>query len=370
MTTQAIAAVARIPSGPMAMEEIVIEDPRDDEVLVRIAGVGLCHTDLVFSAYMTIMKPPAVFGHEGSGVVERVGSAVTHVVPGDHVVLTFNSCGHCPTCDAGESAYCHSFGLLNNSGRRPDGSSGLSVNGEPASAHFFGQSSFATHALANARNVVRISKDVPLELMGPLGCGVQTGAGAILKSLACSAGSALLIIGGGAVGLSAVLGAVIAGCKTIIVAEPKAARRALALELGATHVVDPVSDDLQGVISQIVPGGLDYAFDTSGLKDVIAQAVPCMAPHAAIGLVGLTPKLDDALPVPINQIIARGLSIVGIIEGDAEPAQFIPEMIEHYRQGRFAFDKLIATYPLDQINQAIADQHAGKCVKPVMIPPR
>ena len=104
-------------------------------------------------------------------------------------------------------------------------------------------------------------------------------------------------------------------------------------------------------------------------KDVIAQAVPCMAPHSTIGLVGLTPKLDDALPVPINQLIARGLRIVGIIEGDAEPDQFIPEMIEYYLQGRFAFDKLIAKYPLDQINQAIADQHVGKCVKPVMIPP-
>lgn len=369
MTTQAMAAVARIPSGPMAMEEVVIEDPRDDEVLVRIAGVGLCHTDLVFSAYMTIMKPPAIFGHEGSGIVERVGAGVTKVAPGDHVVLTFNSCGHCPTCDAGESAYCHSFGLLNNSGRRPDGTSGIMIGGEPASAHFFGQSSFATHALANARNVVRITKDVPLELMGPLGCGVQTGAGAVLKSLACPEGSTLLVIGGGAVGLSAVLGAVIAGCQTIIVAEPKETRRALALELGATHVVDPISNDLKSVVDNIVPGGLDFAFDTSGLKDVIAQAVPCMAPHSTIGLVGLTPKLDDALPVPINQLIARGLRIVGIIEGDAEPDQFIPEMIEYYLQGRFAFDKLIAKYPLDQINQAIADQHVGKCVKPVMIPP-
>lgn len=368
MSIRAMAAVARVPSGPFAIEPVELEEPRPDEVIVRIAGVGLCHTDLVFAAHMRIMQPPAIFGHEGAGIVERIGANVTKVAPGDHVVLTFNSCGHCPTCDHEEPAYCHSFGILNNSGRRADGSTGVTAGGEPVSAHFFSQSSFATHALANERNVVRIDRDVPLELMGPLGCGVQTGAGAVLNSLRCRAGSALVIAGAGAVGLSAVLGAVVAGCGTIIVTEPRSERRALALELGATHAVDPTSEDLAQAVRRIVPAGLDYGFDTSGIPGVITQLADCLAPHAKLGLVGLTPGLDETLGVQINKIIAMGLTIVGIIEGDAQPDAFIPEMVALYRQGRFPFDKLISTYPLDQINQAIADQHAGKCVKPVMLP--
>ena len=369
MTTQAIAAVARIPGGEFSIEPIEIEAPRDDEVLVRIVGVGLCHTDLVFAAYLRIMTPPAVLGHEGAGIVERVGAGVTKVAPGDHVVLTFNSCGHCPTCERDEPAYCHSFGQLNNSGRRLDGSTGVTVGDESASAHFFGQSSFATHALASERNVVKIDDDVPLELMGPLGCGVQTGAGAIINSLACRSGSTLLVIGGGAVGLSAVMGAVVQGCSRIIVAEPKADRRKLALELGATDVIDPLSEDLAATVREIVPAGVDYAFDTSGLKDVIGQAVACMAPHGKFGLVGLTPKLDDCLEVPLNKIVAAGLSVVGIIEGDASPDRFIPLLVDLFRKGQFPFDRMISTYRLDQINEAIADQHAGKCIKPVLLPP-
>lgn len=368
MGIQAKAAVARAPGAPWNLETVDIEDPRPDEVLVRIVGVGLCHTDLVFSAHLQVMKAPAIFGHEGAGIVERVGENVTKVAPGDHVVLTFNSCGHCPTCDEGLPGYCYSFPQLNNSGRRIDGSTGVNVAGEPASAHFFGQSSFGTHALANQRNVVPIDKDVPLELMGPLGCGIQTGAGSVINSLACHAGSSLLILGGGAVGLSAVLGGIVQGCSTIIVAEPKEARRNAALDLGATHVIDPLTTNLQEAVRAIVPAGVNYVFDTSGLKPVIEEAIGCTAPHAKIGFVGISSKLDDAIALPINVAMAKGLTVMGIIEGDADPDTFIPKMIALYRQGKFPFDKLITTYRLDEINQAIADQHSGKCIKPVMLP--
>lgn len=368
MSTPAKAAVARVPGGPLAIEPIEIEDPRPGEVLVRIAGVGLCHTDLVFGQHLQIMKPPAILGHEGSGVVERVGPGVSKVKLGDSVVLTFNSCGSCPRCDSGLPAYCFSFAPLNYGGQRPDGSSPLTAGGERASGNFFGQSSFASFALANERNVIPIDPSVPLELMGPLGCGVQTGAGAIINSLACREGSSLLILGGGAVGLSAVLGAVKQGCKTIIVVEPKSERRAMALELGATHVIDPAASALEEQLRQIAPLGVDYAFDTSGLKAVIQAALGCLASHASFGMVGVPPQVDDAITLPLNAIIAKGIKIVGIIEGDSNPDDFIPYLVKLYRDGRFPFDKLISIYRLDEINQAIEDQVSGKCIKPVMIP--
>lgn len=368
MTTEAIAAVARIPAGEFSLETVQIGAPRPGEVLVRIAGVGLCHTDLVFGARLQIMKPPAVLGHEGSGIVEQVGEGVTKVAPGDHVVLTFNSCGACPRCIVGEPAYCFSFPKLNYAGARTDGTSAITIGDETASSNFFGQSSFASFAIAHERNVIPIDRDVPIELMGPLGCGVQTGAGAIMNALACEEGSSLLVLGGGAVGLSAVLGAVVRGCTTIIVVEPQPARRAMALDLGATHVIDPTATDIAAAVRAIVPTGVDHAFDNSGRKEVIGAAIGCLAPHAKFGLVGVPPQIDDVLTIPINLIVSAGYSFIGIIEGDSDPDRFIPELVALYRAGRFPFDKLITTYRLDEINRAVSDQHAGLCIKPVMIP--
>lgn len=360
--------MAHQPSAPWVMEDIRIEEPRAGEVLVRIAGTGLCHTDLVFSSSMKVMKAPAIFGHEGAGVVERVGSGVTKVKPGDHVVMTFNSCGHCARCEAGHPSTCQFHVQHNYIGCRPDGSRGVCVGDEPASAHFFSQSSFATFALASERNVVPVDRHVPIELLGPLGCGIQTGAGSVMKALDCPEGSSLAIFGGGSVGLAAVMGAVVRGCGTIIVVEPMASRRDMALELGATHVIDPVGTNVAQAVRDIVPAGVEFAFDTSGLKSVIADALTMLASGGTLGLVGVAAPGRDLLDLPINQLIGSGLRIMGIIEGDVVPDRFIPEMVALYRAGRFPFDKLIRTYRLDEINQAIKDQHDGLCIKPILIP--
>lgn len=367
MCQTAHAAVARVPGGDFTLETVEIDAPRPDEVLVRIAGVGICHTDLVFSERLTIMKPPAVLGHEGAGVVERVGSAVTKVAVGDHVVLTFNSCGQCRRCRVGQPAYCFAFPKLNYGAGRPDGSATMHIGEERVSANFFGQSSFATYALASERNVVAIDFAAPLALMGPLGCGVQTGAGAIMRSLACPPGSTLLVIGGGAVGLSAVLGAVVQGCSRIVLAEPRPERRALALEFGATDVIDPVAEDMVAAVRALVPEGVDFAFDSSGLKQVINATFGCLAPHAKFGLVGVPPGMGDTLEVPINVVVGGGISIVGILEGDSLPDEFIPQLVTLYRAGKFPFDRMISTYRLDEINTAITDQARGACIKPVLL---
>lgn len=360
------AAVARAADADFSIEEVEIDDPRADEILVRVVGVGLCHTDLVFKA-AGLLGLPAVLGHEGSGIVEKVGANVSKVKAGDRVAITFRSCGECDRCQKGQPAYCRTMPMLNYIGMRPDGTKALHKGGEDVSSNFFGQSSFATYCLTYERNVVKVPEGVPLELVGPLGCGVQTGAGGIIRSLACEKGSSVLILGGGAVGLSAVMGAVVQGCGTIIVLEPHEARRKTAIELGATHTIDPkASPDLAAAVKEILPLGVDYAFDTTGIPAVVNATMNCLGSHGVFGIVGVCPP-GTPVPGDLSTVITFGHTIKGIIEGDSDPDVFIPEMIELYKAGRLPFDKLIRTYPLADINKAIADQHHGDCVKVVLL---
>ncbi|MFM0245611.1 NAD(P)-dependent alcohol dehydrogenase [Paraburkholderia sediminicola] len=366
-----VAAVTRSPTMPFELESIDLDAPRADEVLVRIVGAGVCHTDLVAQEGYFPMSMPAVFGHEGAGIVEQVGSAVTRVRPGDRVALTFMSCGRCSCCTAGSSPYCKMFTSLNYSGARGDGSKTLQGAGGGISGSFFGQSSFASHAIANERNVVKVPDGVPLELAGVLGCGVQTGAGAVMRSMACRAGASLLVLGGGAVGLSAVLGGVIQGCDTIIVVEPYPARRELALSLGATHVIDPAAcGELAAATRAICPDGVDYVLDTSGRHAVISSVPQLLASRGTFGFVGVPPASERELPLPgtLLQMMRGGFTYRGIIEGDSEPDIFLPQLMDLYLAGRFPFDKMIKTYPLERINDAIADQHRGLCTKVVLLP--
>ncbi|MFC0284329.1 NAD(P)-dependent alcohol dehydrogenase [Camelimonas abortus] len=349
------------------MQTLELDDPRDDEVLVRVVGVGVCHTDLVFREAGAI-QTPAVFGHEGSGIVEKVGAKITKFAPGDRVAITFRSCGACVRCNCGDAAYCLTMPMLNYAGMRTDGTRAFRADdGTEVSSNFFGQSSFATHALTYERNLVKIPDDLPLELMGPLGCGVQTGAGGVMRSLACEEGSALLVTGGGPVGLSAVMGAKIRRCGTIILVEPHEARRKLALEFGATHVIDPASaSDLAAAVRAIVPEGVNYAFDTTGLPQVHEAIMASLAPKGVVGLVGVAAP-GQKLPSDVNTVMTFGHTIKGIIEGDSNPEEFLPELLQHYRNGDLPFDRMIRTWPLEQINEAIEAQHRGECVKVVLL---
>lgn len=363
------AALAPEPRAPFQIVELDLDEPRDDEVLVRIAGVGMCHTDLVAQAGVLPLKLPAVLGHEGSGIVERVGTAVRKVKPGDAVVLTFMACGRCPACSRRASAYCQSMRELNFGGSRTDGSPTLRRSGSLVSGSFFGQSSFASHALAHEANVVKVLDGVPLQIAGPLGCGVQTGAGAVMRSMRCEPGSTLAVLGGGAVGLSAVMGAVVQGCTTIVVVEPHADRRELALSLGATHVIDPAAaSELASAVRAILPAGVDYVLDTSGHATAL-QAVPQMlAARGTFGFVGLPAARETVLPGLLVEVMRGGFTYRGIVEGDSEPDEFIPQLMRLHTEGRLPFDRLVKTYPLAAINEAIADQHRGACVKAVLIP--
>ncbi|WP_445548641.1 NAD(P)-dependent alcohol dehydrogenase, partial [Frankia sp. CiP1_Cm_nod2] len=360
------AAVAYKPNEDFQLETLSLDEPRDNEILVKISSVGICHSDLAARDGAIPIELPALLGHEGCGYVERVGAAVTKVQPGDLVVLTFNSCGVCPNCTRSIPAYCHQFAPLNYGGSRPDGSTTVSSGNRKISSYFFGQSSFATYALANERNVVKVSDDVPLELLAPLGCGIQTGAGAIINSFNCPAGSSLLVIGAGAVGLSAVMAGVVQGCEHIIVSEPHASRRELASSLGATHVIDPAEGALSEQVRAVLATGVDFAFDTSGNSNVLAAVTQCMAPRGLLGLVGVPTDPQAELSINVIYAMVLGLRVMGIVEGDANPDEFIPRLVELYKRGRFPFDKIVKSFPFSRINDAVHEQETGQAVKAVL----
>ena len=359
------AAVVHEAGGRFCIEDVDLDDPRAGEVMVRVAAAGLCHTDLVTRAGALPPPLPAVLGHEGAGIVERIGPGVTKVVPGDHVVLSFASCGQCRNCLQGRPAACSNFLARNFAGVRPDGSPTLTQNGAPLSGAYFSQSSFATYALANESNVVRVPNEVPLELLGPLGCGIQTGAGAVLNSLAAEAGSSIAVFGAGSVGMAAVLGAVVAGCTTIVAVEPNQERLNLAVELGATHTVDPNRDDPVEAVGEATAGfGADYSLECTGIPAVLRQAVDCLAVPGTCGVLGVAP-MGAEVSLDIFSLLS-GRAVRGIIEGDSVPDVFIPTLINLWRQGRFPFDRLIRSYDFDQINEAAADSEKGTALKAIL----
>lgn len=364
---QITAAVVREPSGPFSLEPVELADLQADEVLVRIAGVGICHTDLLARDQAYPMPLPGVLGHEGSGVVEAVGDGVGKVAPGDHVVLTFRSCGSCRNCLQARPGYCSNIFELTYGGVRADGSSTMAQNGSALHGSFFSQSSFATYAIAHQSNAVKVRRDVPIELLGPLGCGIQTGVGGVINALAARPGTSIAVFGTGAVGLSAVVGARIAGCSTIVGVDVNPRRLELAHELGATHVVDARGESFGEELRAAAPDGLDYAIDTTGRPATIRSAVDALAPLGVCGVIGGSP-LGTELVLDQNHVLFGGRTVRGIIGGDAIPDLFIPQLVELHLQGRLPLERMVRFYALDEINEAVADTESGRTVKAILRP--
>lgn len=359
------AAIARAPSK-LSIEKVQIEDPRPDEVLVRMVATGLCHTDVSALEGILPMEMPMVLGHEGAGIVEKVGADVTHVKPGDPVAMSYNFCNQCPSCAQGKHTYCNDFLPLNFNGlQRADGSSPISKDGEKINAFFFGQSSFGTYAICTGKNVVKVPDDVPLEILGPLGCGIQTGAGAAVNSLGIKKGDVFTVFGAGTVGLSAVMGAKVAGAKTIIAVDLSEDRLATAKELGATHTINGGADDLAAEIMKVTGHGTQYALDTTGNQMIMETALAVTAPLGTCAyLAGVHP--DMRIPVDPT-FMMQGRKLIGIIEGDSHDAgAFINQMIDWYKAGKFPFDKMIRFYDFQDLETAIHDSHTGETIKPIV----
>jgi aryl-alcohol dehydrogenase len=368
MTTQARAAICRGHDHPFSIEPVELADLAPDEVLVRIVACGICHTDLAVRDAQLPVPLPVVLGHEGAGVVEAVGGAVTSAKPGDRVVMSFNSCGHCPSCDAEAPTYCYDFFPHNWSGRRADGSPTMLHGSEPMAANFFGQSAFATYAIAHDRNVVALPDrfaGIPLEVAAPIGCGLMTGAGAVLRSMKVRPGMPIAVFGAGSVGMAAIMAAKIAGASPIIAVDLNEGRLALAMELGATHAFN-ARDDAVGKIRELVPQGLGYAFDTTGINKVIEDAWSLLAPKGIVGMVGASNPADN-LTFNEAAFMGGGRRVMGILGGDSDGGPFLLELLDHHLAGLFPFERLIQTFPFERINEAIEAGESGRVVKPVLV---
>ncbi len=360
------AAVVRKKSGPFVFEDIEIDEPREDEVLVRVAGCGLCHTDLVVRDQHLPSPLPGVFGHEGSGIVEKVGTRVKKVKPGDHVVMSYVTCGACGPCLSGVPSHCSAMFPLNFFGKRPDGSVTLRKGNETIYGSFFGQSAFADFALAGEQNVVKVPEDVPVEMLGPLGCGIQTGAGGVINSVKAGPGSSIAIFGTGTVGISAIMAAVVCGCTKIIALDISDERLRIAKEFGATHVINSSKTDPVTQIQKITGGGADYSLECTGFSKVLRQAFDSVLIGGICGLIGVAP-MGTEVNLDMQNIL-NGRTLMGIVEGDTVPELFIPKLIDLYKQGRFPFDKMIKYYSFDQINEAAEDSEKGKVLKAILRP--
>lgn len=365
------AAVVEKAGAPFTVQEVTLDEPRADEVVVRLVATGLCHTDLGVQTAGAPFPLPGVLGHEGAGVVERVGSAVTSVAPGDRVVLSFTSCGGCAGCRAGQPAYCATW-LPRNllAGTRHDGSPTLRRDGAALGGHFFGQSSFAERALADERCVVRldpstVTSDAELATLAPLGCGVLTGFGTVWQVLRPAPGQTLLVCGTGAVGLAAVMAAARLPLVTVVGVDVVPERLALARELGASHTVDAGREDVAARLAELTDGrGVDAALDTTGDPAVLRTAVDALAVCGQCAVVGAPPPgTEVALDV---QSLLVGKRVVGVTIGSADPAAMIPRLVELYRAGGLPLARLVRHYALADLDQAAADMRAGRTVKPVV----
>lgn len=358
------AAVVEEKNGQFRLRTVSVQAPRPDEVLVRVVATGVCQTDAHSRNQDYPVPLPVILGHEGAGIVESVGSAVRDVVPGDHVALTFPSCGRCRACRAGAPANCEHGFELSFGASRLDGSNAYGGGG--VHGHFFGQSSFARFALASERNTVRVAEDMPLELVGPLGCGLQTGAGAVMNSLRVGAGESVAVFGTGAVGLAAVMAANIVGATTVVAVDVNEARLALAAELGATHAVNGRTENVTDRLRKIRPDGFDYVLEITARPEMLAMAVEVLGPMGVAALIGGAPAGTKA-PIDMNSLLNGGRMVRGIAQGDSLPQIFIPKLVELYRAGRFPVDRLVRTYEFADINQAFADASRGSVIKPVLV---
>lgn len=360
------AAVVNGVNEDYELEQLTLGKLYPDEVVVRIVASGVCHSDEALRVGDAEFPMPVVLGHEGAGIIEKIGSAVKDFNVGDQVVMAYNYCGTCASCRTGHPSSCHDWPILNMSGGRPDGSHIFyKEDGTPVS-NFFAQSSFATHTIAHVNNLIKVDPEEDLRLMGPLGCGLLTGFGTVVNGLEAKTGSSIAIFGIGAVGLGALMTAKIVGCSTIIAVDIHDARLETARELGATHTINSRTENLAERIAEISGGqGVNYSIDTTGISAVMKASIEVLGIGGVSAPVAVTPN-----SVEFNtfmDLVLANRKLTGVLMGDAVPQLAIPELIKFHQEGKFPFEKLVKYYTFDEINQATADSNSGKTIKPILI---
>jgi len=351
---------------PLSVAEVEVDEPGPGEALVRIVASGVCHTDALARDGDMPFPAPGVLGHEGAGVVAAVGAGVTNVSVGDKVVIGWPWCGSCRNCLDGQPRYCLQLGPLVIAGTRADGSTALRrLDGSALHSHFFGQSSFASYSICAASALVPVPADADVSLLGPLACGISTGAGAVLNALRPHPGSSVVIYGSGAVGLSAVMAARLTAATHIIAVDKLASRLTLARELGATETIDvgAVADPVAAV-QEICGGPADFAMDCAGNVNVLRQAADSVGMRGTVALIGGAPAgASFALD---HMSTLWGKKVVGILGGEGRSVSLINTLITLNAQGRFPYDRLIQKFPLEQVNEALEASHRGDVIKPVL----
>ncbi|KAF5639477.1 C2H2 transcription factor [Fusarium tjaetaba] len=365
------ALIAPALDGSFELREVHLDSLQPDEALIEIHASGVCHTDLSCASGKLPCAPNAVLGHEGGGVVLKIGTNVTSVSPGDKVLLSFSSCGSCPGCKSNHPAYCYSFNDYNFSGKRPDGSAAMSVmedgKKQPCYSTFFGQSSFAAKTIVHRSSIVKVPEQTPLHLFAPLGCGIQTGVGAVFNTLNVKPGSSIAIFGVGSVGLAAVMAAKARKASRIIAIDLQPERLKLAKELGATDgVLGPDQEYIIKAIKDICPPlGVDFAVDCTGVPSIIETMVASLGMRGRAATVG-APGGNAQARIDIMSHLTYGKEYVGCSEGDSNPRVLIPELIDMHAKGLLPLEKLIAYYDIKDYEKAMADMKSGKVIKPVL----
>lgn len=356
------AAVISSQDEEFDIREVELKEPQSNELLIKVVASGVCHTDMVARDGVTTPLP-AILGHEGSGIIEKVGEGIKNFEKGDHVVMSYPHCGRCDQCLSGNPATCKYMIPMNFGGKAQDGTHRHYENGEELSM-FFGQSAFATYSVAHEQNIVKVPKDIDLRILGPLGCGIQSGAGTVLNNLKPEFGSSIVIFGTGSVGLSAVMAAKITNCEHIIAIDLNDSRLEMAKELGATHIINSNnSENVVEKIKEITDGGTEYTIDTTGASPVVLQAIQSLQPRGELAVIGVGSDFEMDL---FEDLMAEGKIIKGVNQGDSIPKIFIPKLINYYKMGLFPFNKLIQMYEFEDINAAFADSESGEMIKPVL----
>jgi S-(hydroxymethyl)glutathione dehydrogenase / alcohol dehydrogenase len=347
------AAVMHERGADLVVEDLDLAAPRTGEVLVRLVATGVCHSDLNGIRGTRPLPLPMVFGHEGAGVVEAIGTGVTTVAPGDHVVLAaIARCGRCEFCVAGKPWLCSVAGASLFSGTLLDGTTRLSKGGQPV-YHWFSQSSFAERAVVPEGAAVRVRSDVSLDKVATLACGVSTGLGSVFNAARVQPGERVAVIGCGGVGVSVVIGADLASAGTIVAVDIADDKLEFARSLGATHSVNAKSTDAVAAVREITGGGADHVFDCVASPTTLAQLVE-MIRAAGHGYVVGAPQPGTRFPFPTDGFL-RNKNLHGVTLGNVRPSIDIPRYVDLYARGRLPLDRLVTRrYELAGINEALA----------------
>ena len=361
------AAVQYEVGKPLVVDEVQLEDPQEDEIKVKMVACGVCHSDLTFMKGDMPAPMPVVMGHEGAGIVEKVGPRVTSVKPGDHVLMMVSySCGKCPLCAQGKPTQCVENLPVMMMACLPGtmGTTRLRKDGKPVN-HIFGLAAMAEYAVVKERSVVKVREDAPLDKICLMGCGVTTGMGAAMNTTGMRPGESIVVYGSGGVGLSAIMGAKLAGAGKIIAVSRSDRKLAVAKQLGADYVVKSGAEDPVAKVKELTGGGADYAIEAVGKAEVMMQAFGSIRNGGKLVIAGMAPLTEILTIMPFEFLL--GKTIVGTVQGDIVHSVDVPRFVDMYMQGKIPLDKMIShTYKLAQVNEAYTALEKSEVIRSVV----